>query len=222
MRRGRGSTRRRPGRTGQQKSERPGPDVHRGRVGRVHRRSPCRRVRLIEDTATAPTCSHRVGPSGVPSRDLAVTVCPGLPSTACVLAVTACRVARFGVTVQTGRILDEPTLGKHARRSQGNRKSGATFHKITGSGQNEHLDYRADSCAAVVGWFRTCGRSTTRCRAAGGGLLAVAAGAGSASSAGLYRARSRYKSGTFRVRNGHERMRGNESCCCWSEVVATP
>jgi hypothetical protein len=30
------------------------------------------------------------------------------------------------------------------------RKSGATFHKITGSGQNGHLDYRADSCAAVV------------------------------------------------------------------------
>jgi hypothetical protein len=30
-------------------------------------------------------------------------------------------------------------LGKRARRSQGNRWSGATFRKITGSGQNGHL-----------------------------------------------------------------------------------
>jgi hypothetical protein len=33
-------------------------------------------------------------------------------------------------------------LGKRARRSQRNRNSGATFGKITGSGQNGHLSYR--------------------------------------------------------------------------------
>jgi hypothetical protein len=58
-----------------------------------------------------------------------------LPSTARVPAVTACRVARFGVAVQLAE------QGKRARRSQENRRSGATFHKITGSGQNGHLSY---------------------------------------------------------------------------------
>jgi hypothetical protein len=33
---------------------RPGPDVHRDRVGHVHRRGPYRRVRLIEHAGTAP------------------------------------------------------------------------------------------------------------------------------------------------------------------------